>query len=138
MALLPEQLNALPISTTIEYISYPSFTWYSDPRTHRLTRMCDEREAVIQSIEEILAVDRFKWSIFTANHGMDYQRLIGSDFGYVAAELKRRVIDAFKPDDRVLAVEDFKVQQISSDALRCDFTVHTIYGQIEHYMEVGI
>jgi hypothetical protein len=98
--------------------------------------MCDGREAIKQTIEEILSVARFKFSIFTPNHGMDYDRLVGSNWGYVVPELKRRLLDAFRPDNRITGLSDFKLDQVGLDSLRCDFLVHTVYGEVAHSMEV--
>ncbi|MDR2360043.1 MAG: DUF2634 domain-containing protein [Oscillospiraceae bacterium] len=137
MALLPEQINGLPIDTTIEYVDYPSLNWYADPLTHRLTRMCDGKEAMNQSIEIILAVERFKYSIFTANFGMEYDRLIGSEYGWAASELQRRLEDAFKPDNRIIGVSDFRFARPSPDGMLCEFTVNTVYGGIDERMEVS-
>ena len=127
MAITPTYVSGLPTSLEVQYVDHPSLTWYKNPITGQLTGPVDGIEAVRQAVDEYLSVARFKYTLYTPNHGMDWEGLLGSDSGYVVSELKRRLADVFLPDNRITDVTDFEFSQ-DADNLFCNFTVVTVFG----------
>lgn len=135
MATLPE--SNINISNGVVFENYPSFTFYADPITRRITGMADGYKAVKQTIEIILNVERFRWQIYSPYFGMQWQGLIGSNPGYVASELQRRMLDAFSVDNRITGISDFKYT-VDGDKFTATLTVNTVYGDVAQSVEVNL
>lgn len=135
MATLPE--SNINISNGVVFENYPSLTFYADPITRRITGMADGYKAVKQTVEIILNVERFRWQIYSPYFGMQWQRLIGSNPGYVASELQRRMLDAFSVDNRITGISDFKYT-VDGDKFTATLTVNTVYGDVAQSVEVNI
>ena len=90
-----------------EILDQPSLTFLKDPDSMRLTGTTEGLQAVKQSVEAMLNIERFQWQIYTPYYGISWDGLIGEDPGYVASELQRRVKDALSVDSRILGVSDF-------------------------------
>ncbi len=134
MPTLP-QGGSLPPIVSVE--SMPSLTWYINKDTNRIQGTVDNYDAVVQAVQVILNVERFRWQIYSPYSGMQWRGLIGEDPGYVAAELQRRSRDALMMDDRVTGIKDFKYS-IADDVLTASLTVTTVYGDVQTTTEVNI
>lgn len=115
----------------------PTLTWIADPVTRRIRGRGDGWEAIRQTVEIIVSVERFKWQIYTPNFGTDYDGLLGTEPGYAASELQRRLEDAFLPDSRILGMKDF-TWSFSGVSLSASFTVRTVFGDVESGLEVNL
>lgn len=115
----------------------PTLTWIADPVTRRIRGRGDGWEAIRQTVEIIVSVERFKWQIYTPNFGTDYDGLLGTEPGYAASELQRRLEDAFLPDNRILGMKDF-TWSFSGVSLSASFTVRTVFGDVESGLEVNL
>ena len=115
----------------------PTLTWIADPVTRRIRGRGDGWEAIRQAVEIIVSVERFKWQIYTPNFGTDYDGLLGTEPGYAASELQRRLEDAFLPDNRILGMKDF-TWSFSGVSLSASFTVRTVLGDVESGLEVNL
>lgn len=115
----------------------PTLTWIADPVTRRIRGRGDGWEAIRQAVEIIVSVERFKWQIYTPNFGTDYDGLLGTEPGYAASELQRRLEDAFLPDSRILGIKDF-TWSFSGVSLSASFTVRTVFGDVESGLEVNL
>lgn len=133
--MLPQ--SNIDLSQGVVFQDQPSLTWIADPVTNRLRGRGDNYEAVRQAVEIIVNVERFKWQIYTPNFGTDYDGLLGNEAGYAASELRRRLEDAFIPDNRILGIRDYQ-WAAAEDGLTADFTVRTVYGDVASSMEVPI
>lgn len=134
MPTLP-QGGSLPPIVSVE--SMPSLTWYINKDTNRIQGTVDNYDAVVQAVQVILNVERFRWQIYSPYSGMQWRGLIGEDHGYVAAELQRRIRDALMMDDRITGIKDFKYS-IADDVLTASLTVTTVYGDVQTTTEVTI
>ena len=134
MPTLP-QGGSLPPIVSVE--SMPSLTWYINKDTNRIQGTVDNYDAVVQAVQVILNVERFRWKIYSPYSGMQWRGLIGEDPGYVAAELQRRIRDALRMDDRITGIKDFKYS-IADDVLTASLTVTTVYGDVQTTTEVNI
>lgn len=127
----------LGLSGGLQTQEQPSLTWYVNTDTGRIQGTTDGLTAVKQAIEIILNVDRFDWQIYSPYFGMQWSGLLGQNPGYVASEIQRRIKDAFSTDSRILGIENF-TYSISGDTMTADFTVSTVYGQINQNVEVTL
>ncbi|MBD5153795.1 MAG: DUF2634 domain-containing protein [Oscillibacter sp.] len=135
MAMLPQ--SNIDLSQGIVFQDQPSLTWIADPVTNRLRGRGDNWVAVRQAVEVIVNVERFKWQIYTPNFGTDYDGLLGTEPGYAASELRRRLEDAFLPDNRILGIRDY-AYTFKDVSLTVTFTVDTVFGDVTSGMEVKL
>ena len=133
--MLPQ--SNIDLSKGIVFQDQPSLTWIADPVTNRLRGRGDNWEAVRQAVEVIVNVERFKWQIYTPNFGTDYDGLLGTEPGYAASELRRRLEDAFLPDNRLLGMRDY-AYTFDGVSLTVTFTVLTVFGDVTSGMEVKL
>ena len=133
--MLPQ--SNIDLSQGIVFQDQPSLTWIADPVTNRLRGRGDNWEAVRQAVEVIVHVERFKWQIYTPNFGTDYDGLLGTEPGYAASELRRRLEDAFLPDNRILGIKDY-AYTFKDTNLTVTFTVMTVFGDVASGMEVKL
>lgn len=121
----------------VEFASQPDLTWWRDPDTNRITGTADGYKAVAQAVEVMLMVERFRWQIYKPFFGMQWEGLIGSSPGYVAAELQRRIREAVTIDDRVTGISGFRYT-LSGDTMTAQVTVNTVYGPVNQTVEVTL
>ena len=135
MATLPNSPANLTQGVTFE--EQPSLTWYVDPVSRQVKGTADGLQAVAQTVEIILSVERFLWQIYGPDFGMQWQGLIGKDPGYVASELQRRVLDAFSVDSRINGISEFS-HSVEGDTMTVSMTVDTVYGPTAQTVELKL
>ncbi len=135
MATLPQ--SDIDLSQGVVFQEQPSLTWIADPVTRRLRGRGDNYEAVRQAVEVIVNVERFRWQIYSPNFGIELDGLIGSEPGFAASELRRRLTDAFLPDNRILGISDFSYT-FQDPVLTASVTVNTVFGPVKTGMEVAL
>jgi len=129
--MLPETPD-ISLSDVIEFQDYPTNTFYIDPITRQVRGMQDGLPAMRQAVEIILGVERYRHEIYTLNSGTElFNGLIGTEYGFVASELRRRIDDAFVPDNRILGTSDWIFEQPDNDTITATFTVNTVFGNFE-------
>ena len=129
MATLPEVVG---FDTDIVIASQPSRTWIIDRDTMQVAGMDEGLEAVRQAVEIALDVERFRWTIYSANFGSEFDELVGQD----EAEIPRLVEGALSQDDRVVQVEDYVFTRTGPDSMHVAFTVRTVYGNLIEEMQI--
>ena len=133
MATLPEVIG---FDTDIVIASQPSKTWIIDRNTMQVACMDEGLEAVRQAVEIALDVERFRWTIYSANFGSELDELIGQDEALITAEIPRLVEGALSQDDRVVQVEDYVFTRTGPDSMHVSFTVRTVYGDLIEEMQI--
>ena len=133
MATLPEVIG---FDTDIVIASQPSKTWIIDRNTMQVACMDDGLEAVHQAVEIALDVERFRWTIYSANFGSELDELVGQDEALITAEIPRLVEGALSQDDRVVQVEDYVFTRTGPDSMHVSFTVRTVYGDLIEEMQI--
>lgn len=133
MATLPEVIG---FDTDIVIASQPSKTWIIDRSTMQVACMDDGLEAVRQAVEIALDVERFRWTIYSANFGSELNELVGQDEALITAEIPRLVEGALSQDDRVVQVEDYVFTRTGPDSMHISFTVRTVYGDLIEEMQI--
>ena len=136
MAVLPAN-NGIKLSGPVQYEQQPGLTWRINREKGRIEGECDNWQAVRQAVEIILWTERFRWQIYTPYSGVQYDGLIGLDPGYVAAELKRRVRAALEMDSRVTGLTNY-TYTFAEGILHAEFTVTTVFGDVQQSLEVSI
>ena len=133
MATLP---NVIGFATDINVTSQPSKTWIVDRDTMQVACMDEGLEAVRQAVEIALDVERFRWTIYSANFGSELDELIGQDEALITAEIPRLVEGALSQDDRIIQVEDYVFTRTGPDSMHVSFTVRTVYGDLIEEMQI--
>lgn len=133
MATLPEVIG---FDTDIVIASQPSKTWIIDRNTMQVACMDEGLEAVRQAVEIALDVERFRWTIYSANFGSELDELVGQDDALITAEIPRLVEGALSQDDRVVQVEDYVFTRTGPDSMHVSFTVRTVYGDLIEEMQI--
>ena len=127
MATLPEVIG---FDTDIVVASQPSKTWIIDRNTMQVSCMDAGLESVRQAVEIALNVERYKWTIYSANYGSELNDLVGEDEAYIIAEIPRLVEGALSTDSRVVSVDDYVYKKTDTNSMTVSFTVHTVYGDL--------
>ncbi len=138
MPILPNT-GGLSVDTVLELESYPSTTYFLDTQSMQLRNQVDGLQAVAQAVEIALRVERFQWQIYSVNFGVEFDGLIGQDFGFVAAMLERRIKEALRVDDRIRQVGNF--QFLSSDdgsVMTVTFDVTSVFGSFSTSLGVNV
>lgn len=134
--MIPKQ--NIDLSTPVEFEDYPTHTFYVDPTSQQVRGMEDGLKAMQQAVQIIFGVERFFWQIYSPNFGVEFDGLIGSEYGFVTSELKRRIEESFIPDKRILGASAWDFQMVNTDTLICSMTVNTVYGNFETKLEVTL
>lgn len=134
MAVLPSGDTAL--SGGVVFKNYPTNTFYADSRTRHIIGMADGYKAIKQAVEIIVNCERFHWQIYSTNFGVQWKGLIGNDSDFIAADLQKRLNDAFSADERITGVSNFKYE-MHGDVFSAEFTVDTVYGGVIQKVEVN-
>lgn len=121
----------------VSFQNQPGLTWFIDQESQRIAGEVDGLAAAKQAVEIILRTQRFKWLIYEPSSGTDYRNLVGLDFGYVAAELQRRVREALSMDSRITGIKNYSFKA-DGDVLTVSFTVTTVFGDIYQTLEVNL
>ena len=133
MATLPESAG---FGTELVLASQPSLTWLIDKEQNQVSRMDEGLEAVRQSVEIALSVERFRWQIYSTNYGAELDDLIGEDEAYIVSELPRLIEEALSTDDRIRAVDNFSFSRTDGNSMTVTFAVHTVFGDISEVMQI--
>ncbi|TQX27920.1 DUF2634 domain-containing protein, partial [Clostridioides difficile] len=108
----------------------PSKTFKLNIEKSKIDGICDDVEALKQTIFLILNTERYEHLIYSRNYGVELNDLIGEPISYVIPELERRIIEALIQDDRVENVDNFEFQNVKGK-VHCKFTVYSKYGNIK-------
>ena len=133
MATLPEVIG---FDTDIVIASQPSKTWIIDRSAMQVACMDDGLEAVRQAVEIALDVERFRWTIYSANFGSELDELVGQDEALITAEIPRLVEGALSQDDRIVQVDGYTFTRTGPASMHVSFTVHTVYGDLIEEMQI--
>ena len=96
----------------------------------RINGKTDEQEAMKQAIYKILNTERYSYSIYSWNYGIELKDLFGKPKNFCKSELKRRIKEALIQDERILDVNAFSFEDKKRRELAATFTANTIYGDV--------
>lgn len=108
----------------------PSKTYKTHLDESIILGYADRQEAMVQVVFNILNTERYQYVIYSWNYGIELIDLYGQPVSYVIPELKRRIAEALTWDERIISVDNFSFD-VDKGKITCNFTVHTIFGDIE-------
>lgn len=116
----------------------PSKTYRLNIENNTISGICDGKEAVKQAVYKILKTERYKYVIYSRNYGSEFEKLYGKQMSYVKSIIKSVITDALTADDRIKNISNFTVEKIDKTSLKVDFTVESIFGDIDISEEVRV
>lgn len=122
--------------TAIETEQQPSKTFALDYDKNRIDGFSDGKKAVEHSVYTILNTERYQYLIYSWNHGVELNQLVGQPVSFAVAEIPRLITEALMMDERILDVTDFSFDTSKAGKIVTIFTVHTIFGALEIEREV--
>lgn len=128
--MIPEHDNYTETPESRDLGVYSFDTWkVLEGQGERITDL----EAIAQSIYTILRTRRYGFPIYSGNHGLYIDDLVGESKAYVFTVLKSRIEEALLMDNRITAVDGFYIDKEKSvgHVLVIGYTVHTIVGTLE-------
>lgn len=111
------------INNEVEIIKEPNFTYKLNIEKENIRKNIDNIEAIKQAIYKILMTERYVYTAYNWNYGIELSDLIGKDKSFVKAELPRRIKEALMVDDRIKDVENFSFEDIDKTTLCVTFSV---------------
>lgn len=111
------------INNEVEIIKEPNFTYKLNIEKENIRKNIDNIEAIKQAIYKILMTERYVYTAYNWNYGIELNDLIGKDKSFVKAELPRRIKEALMLDDRIKDVENFSFEDIDKTTLCVTFSV---------------
>ncbi len=118
------------VETFVGFKDYPTNTYKLNDVKDIIVDKCDMVEALKQAIVKILNTERYKYSIYSWNYGVEFLDLIGKPIPYAMSMAKVRIKEALTQDDRIFDVDAFYFT-LGKNEIHISFTVHTIYGEIQ-------
>lgn len=131
--MIPESTLSL---NELEVTQYPSTTYALDLNTKRIGSKISGKEAITQAIIKMLSTERYSRVIYSGDYGSELESLIGSDYDYVVADLKRRIESALLVDDRIQGISSLTLSENQDSSLTTSFTVQSLEGELNVSMEV--
>lgn len=96
----------------------------------------DNLDSVKQAIYHILMTERYSNPIYDDNYGVELEQYVGKDIGFIQADIEQTLREALTQDDRITDVIVDSVTQQEKGSCLIEFTVLTIYGNIEESLNV--
>lgn len=122
--------------TELETVDYPSTTYKLDLVTKRIGSKISGQDAAMQAVTKVLLTERYSRVIYSGNYGIEFEDLIGKNYDYVVADLKRRLESALLVDDRIQEITGLTFTMQTDSSLIISFTVVTIEGAFNISTEV--
>ncbi len=129
--------NTTFLAQDFELEEQPTHTYRMDMQTNRFRGYADEAEAVQQAVYKILLTERFQYTMYSGDYGIETLDLYGQPATYVCPELERRITEALLWDARIQGVSDFEFDIVQKGVVHVAFTAHTVFGDIRAGREVN-
>ncbi|MBG9657812.1 DUF2634 domain-containing protein [Cytobacillus firmus] len=128
MVLPVENITVTEDFEVISEAQLPTRTYKLDFERGRCTGFIDRKTAMEQAILKVIRTKRFAHLIYSDNYG--FQDMIGRDRLFVRGELPRRIKEALLQDERITAIENFRLD-FEKDEAYVSLTAVTIYGDVD-------
>ena len=115
----------------------PSKTYALDIEKGVIRGYTNGLEAVKQAVYKALNTERYDYVIYSWNYGSELKELFGQPISLVYPEVKRRIEEGLKQDDRINSVENFSFEK-KKGALHVTFTVVSTEGSFESEVNVNV
>ena len=134
--MIPQNTN-IDFQNDFEIVEIPSTTFKLDTDGNKVYGLVDNLEAMKQAIYLMLNIERYQYTIYSWNYGIETYDLFGKSVTSVMVELERRISEALLQDTRIQNVGNFEFSR-ERGKLFCKFTVKTIFGDIEAEKVVNV
>lgn len=108
----------------------------TDYYAERIMGYVDNLEAIKQAVYHILMVERYSYIIYSDNYGVELNQYIGRGFDYLQNTIEETLRDALTYDLRITDVAVNSIEKVDTDNALINFTVYSIYGNLQ--MEVNV
>lgn len=129
---------AYDLTDAFQYEEQPGLTYKLHVDSQRISGYVDELEAYTQAVYKILNTERYCYTIYSWNYGIELKDLFGKHIAYVVPEIERRVKEALMQDDRTEKVDSFTFDTSKRGVVAVAFTAHSIYGDANIQTQVAI
>lgn len=119
------------LGADIEIETEPSLNYKMLPDDDAVIGTVDGLSAMRQVIYKILNTERFVYNIYSRDYGIELSDLFGEPYSYVCPELQDRITEALIQDDRIESVSGFEFSSPKRGVVTAEFTVHTVFGDVE-------
>lgn len=114
-------------------------TWFMDWQNKRINRYATEYEELAQTIQRALMTDRFYYQIYTWQYGSELQNLVGTkNIKYIEGAIMKNIKDALVFEDRVLNIDEVKVNFTSEHQYKIDVAISTTLGTIRKELTYNV
>lgn len=114
-------------------------TWFIDWEHKRINRLATEYEELAQTIHRALMTDRYYYPIYTWQYGSDLTDLVGTkNLSFMKGSIKKSVKDALKFEDRVINVDDVKIENSQTNGYHITVSISTTLGVIREELMYNV
>ena len=107
----------------VEIVKDPSLSYKLDVIKERVRKYVDDIDSIEQAIYKILNTERYIYTAYDWNYGIELNDLLGQPKPLAKALLPDRIKDALLIDDRIQDVVDFTFEDTSKTELSVTFNV---------------
>lgn len=125
------------LAKDFEIRQQPTLTYRMQQDSSLVRGYTDGLEAIRQAVYKIIMTERYQYTMYSWNYGIELLDLFGEPVTYVCPELKRRISEALLCDDRIQGVDNFEYDLSRKGIILVSFTVHTIFGDVRAEREVN-
>lgn len=104
----------------------------------RIIGYTDNLEAIKQAIYHILSIERYAYTIYDNNYGVELDQYVGKDIEYIRSTIQETLREALTYDLRINNVEVNDISVVDSDRVLINFTAYTIYGDLVLEVNVNV
>lgn len=122
------------IANPVSQVRQPDLTYRLGADT--VVGKIDKLESIKQAIYHILSVERYSNPIYDDDYGVELEQYIGADIGTVKADIENTLREALTQDDRINDVVVDSITQSGNASCLVEFTIYTIYGNVEEEINV--
>ncbi len=119
------------LSSGLELETAPSLDYGLVPPDDAVIGTVDGLDAMKPVVYKILNTERFGYTIYSQDYGIELEDLFGEPFSYVCLELRDRITEALTQDDRIEDVSGFEFSSAKKGEVTATFTVHTIFDDVD-------
>ena len=109
----------------------PSLTHRIDFKEKRIVELVNDIEALKQAIYLTLSTERYKYLIYSWDHGIRIESLFDKPKTYIIPQLQARITDALMQDDRITEVSNFKFDVQKRGKYSVTFDVSSVFGEFK-------
>lgn len=109
----------------------PTHTYKMNLESGLIRGYTDGREAMKQAIYKILSTERYQYTMYSWNYGIELLDLYGEPVSYVCPELERRITEALAWDNRIKSVNNFEFDISKKGEINVNFIAHTVFGDVD-------